>query len=248
MSSSVYKKALKLNSKATKSYYLKSQQKTEQQKFLENILDEIIRKDDFNQNQLIADIACGGGTLSYHLSQKFPKANFTLVDYNDDGLEIARSLNPGANFEFVNDNIFKLEKIPDSTYDFTFCWQTLSWIDEPHTVMDELLRITKKGGRIFLSSLFNSDHDVDIYAKVYDYTLESGKNAIPFSYNTYSALSLEKWLNGKVESYKIRPFNTEIDFEYTGRGIGTFTVMGQDKRLQISAGMLLNWAIVDIIK
>jgi ubiquinone/menaquinone biosynthesis C-methylase UbiE len=243
-----YKKALQLNKAKTKEYYSKSLNKTEQQKLLERILSKNIDTDKFNETGLIADIACGGGTLSYHLSNMFPNSKFTLVDYNEDALEIAKSINAGDNFSFANDSIYTLDNFADNTFDFVFCWQTLSWIDEPEKALDQLLRITKKGGRVFLSALFNLEHDVDIYSKVYDYTLESGKNRVPFSYNTYSVYSIDQWLNKKVQSYVFTPFEPDVDFNYEGKGLGTFTVNTERGRHQLSGGQLLNWAILEIVR
>ena len=92
-----YIKGLQADKEKTKSYYNKSLGvKSEQQKLLEKLL-----KSENRVFKNIADIACGGGTLSYHLNKKFPDSNFTLVDYNPDAIEIARINNPNKNFSSV---------------------------------------------------------------------------------------------------------------------------------------------------
>jgi ubiquinone/menaquinone biosynthesis C-methylase UbiE len=243
MSKDNYLDGLKANKLQTEAYYKKSFVKTEQQKFLEELLD-IEEREFFD----VADIACGGGSLSYHLNEKFPKASFTLVDYNDDAIDIARKNNPNNNFKFIIDSIYDLRSLSNESFDLVCCWQTLSWIDDPSSALKQLLRITKPGGKLYLSSLFNKDFDVDIYSKVIDHTRESGKENISFSYNTYSEYTIKKWLEGQARDFKIHAFAPKIDFTYEGRGIGTFTRSIGDQRIQISAGHLLNWAVLEITK
>lgn len=237
-----YVKALQSNSEETKKYYVKSIVKTEQQKFLETLLLDSgkIFKD-------IADIACGGGTLSFHLRSIYPNARFMLSDFNEDGLKLAQDLN-GPACTYIQANIYNLKDIPDNKYDLVCCWQTLSWLDEPEKALQELIRITKPGGKIYASSLFNLHHNVDIFAKLLDHSQSNDSAGFEFSYNTYSSKTVSKWLTNKVNKFKLHEFIPEIDFTFEGTGIGTFTVNSEKGRLQISAGYLMNWSILEIEK
>jgi hypothetical protein len=50
-------------------------------------------------------------------------------------------------------------------------------------------------------------------------------------------------------SFTLEPFEIQIDIARTGRGLGTFTLHLHDgRRLQVSAGMLMNWGILQIVK
>jgi methionine biosynthesis protein metW len=241
-----YKQVLKSDIELAKKYYLSSIKKTEQQKMLESLL---VSDKKFEQSRDIADIACGGGTLSFHLANINEIAKFTLVDYLEESLEVSREVNHkfSDRFFFFKDDIYDLH-FPDNSFDIVFCWQTLFCLENPLQALDELLRIVKKGGRIYLSSLFNLDHDVDIYSKLYDYTRDSGKNGLCINYNTYSQKTINNWLFGKVAKYKIYPFSTSIPFEYSGRGIGTYTKKCENEFIQISGGLLMNWGILEIEK
>ena len=237
--SNEYIKGLQSNKDLTNGYYAKSVVKTEQQKLLETLLKK-------NANALkIADVACGGGTLSYHLQALYPNANFFLVDLNEDAISLAKSICTGDNFHFVTDSIYDLKNLSENEFDLLFCWQTLSWIDDPQKVLHQMIRRVKKGGKLYLSSLFNLDHDVDIYAKVKDHTRQGETQ---YSYNTYSSLSIKEWIGSEVEKINFYPFHPSIDFLYEGRGLGTFTAETDTKRLQFSGGMLLNWAILEIVR
>jgi ubiquinone/menaquinone biosynthesis C-methylase UbiE len=239
-----YKQSMKHDLLETELYYSKSSIKTEQQKMLEQLL---AKEKTFSKSNRIADIACGGGTLSYHLSKISNHSTFTLVDYMEESLLISKNLNKENidRFSILRGDIYKLNFNKD-TFDYSFCWQTLSWLDEPESALNELIRITKKGGKIYLSSLFNLEHDVDIYSKVFDYTRSSGLNGNYTSYNTYSEYTISKWLNGKVKNFTIHKFDTNKQFEYSGRGLGTFTKNCENKMIQVSAGMLMNWGILEI--
>jgi len=126
MSQDDYKKAINLDIKTYSKYYTKSINKTEQQKYLEKILTE--KFEDQNLNYLIADIACGAGTLSHHLSSFFPNSIFTLVDYNEEALNLAKNLCQDSNFKFSQESIYDLSGLNDDYFNFVFCWKTLSWI------------------------------------------------------------------------------------------------------------------------
>lgn len=239
-----YKSALKIDFKDSQVYFEKSIKKTEQQKALELLLE----KKDLKINYKIADVACGGGTLTFHLSKLFINSNFFLVDYLEEGIEIAKNINKkNTNIKYFIDDIYSLNEIGDK-FDMTFCWQTLSWLENPKIALDNLIKITKKGGEIYLSSLFNIEYDVDIYSKVFDHTRTSSDNLHYFNYNTYSKKTINSWIGEKVSSVEFFEFNPEIDFNHIGKGIGTKTIKtSMNKRLQISAGMLLNWYILKII-
>lgn len=241
-----YVKSLSIDSQQSKKYFEKSVIKTEQQKFLETLLSDL-----FTDKQLIiADIACGGGTLSYHLSEKFPNSQFYLSDLSEEALGIAKQINADKKgFHFNQSDINTLPDFADDDFDLVFCWQTLSWLDNAAPAVDQLIRIAKPGGKIYCSSLFNIDHDVDVYSKVVDHTRPSAEAGLSYNYSTFSAITVNKWMtkNHKVKSFRLHPFNPSVPFNYDGRGIGTNTVLTADnKYLQVSGGMLLNWAILEI--
>ncbi|WP_066163950.1 class I SAM-dependent methyltransferase [Aliarcobacter cryaerophilus] len=187
--------------------------------------------------------------MSYHLANINKQARFTLVDYLEEAVKIAKDMNIDNKnrFSINTDNIYEL-KLEKDKFDFVFCWQTLSWLDNPKEALLELIKITKPKGKIYLSSLFNLEHDVDIFSKVYDRSMHSGKSDSYSFYNTYSEYTVKSWLKDKVDSFKIHKFETPIPFEYDGRGLGTYTKKCEDGYIQISAGMLMNWGILEITK
>lgn len=240
-----YVSALRIDGKLAKSrqkYF--ADQKSSQQTYLEHLLNE----DKFSFFY-VADVACGGGCLSFWLNKKYPHCHYTLIDLNPEFLSDAANLNTGSNFHFIMDDVYDLKEVRDNTFDLTCCWQTLSWLENPEKALHQLVRITKQGGRIYLSSLFNDFHEVDIYSKVLDWTRDSTQQGHYAVYNTYSMRTLRTWIGSKVNSIELYKFDIDIDLLEKVKGLGTYTVKSADgKRLQISAGMLLNWGILKIIK
>ena len=235
-----YLKYLSKSKKATKEYYLSSFDKTQQQIFLESILEG---KFNVKNKFTIADIACGAGTLSYHLDNIFVNSSFTLCDYNEFALESCRELCKENNFTITKENMYSLP-YESKSYDMTFCWQSISFIDKPNDAIKELIRITKKGGYIYMSLLCNLDYSVDIYSKVRDHSRESDHFV---NYNTFSKETIQNWIDSKVESYRFYPFNIKKELKKKSNGIGTHTLqLINNKYIQVSGGQLLNWAILEI--
>jgi ubiquinone/menaquinone biosynthesis C-methylase UbiE len=242
-----YKKLLTLDKKESIEYFRKSLQKTEQQKLLESLL----KKDNgFLNAQNIADIACGGGSLSYHLSKINKTASFTLLDYHKPALDIAREINTdnAFRFKYVYGNVYNLP-LKSKQFDRVFCWQAFLCFYNPEQALSELIRITNDKGKIYMSSLFNFDHDVDIYTKIYDRNRESGKRNIFVRYNTFSEYTIKKWLQRekRVKTHNIIKCDMQIDIPKNGRrGLGTYTISSEIGKLQISGGLLMSWGILII--
>jgi ubiquinone/menaquinone biosynthesis C-methylase UbiE len=239
-----YIKALKIDRDTSQKYYESSlHKKTEQQKFLEKLLIERSIKPKF-----IADIACGGGGSTLYLHDHFPHAKYTLIDANEDAMCLAEKSTKHIDAKYIVGDIYDLP-LQKNTYDIVICWQTLSWLDKPDVALKQLVRICKPGGRIYASSLFNFDADVDIYSKVVDHTRVSSSDGITVEYNTYSIHSLNTWVSDMITEMQVHKFTIPIDLKYNGRGLGTSTIkLENGERIQTSAGMLLNWGVLEIVK
>lgn len=238
-----YLASLAADRSLTTAFHTKGLVKTEQQKALEELIAKL-----GSSPKRIADIACGGGTLTYHLSSVFPAAHFTLCDRDAEALDLARKLNGNDRATYLHDDINTLGSIADGAFDLVCCWQTLSWLNDPEAAVDQLIRITAPGGRVFASSLFNLQHDVDIRARVQDHTRQGAAAMHWHQYNTFSERTVNAWLNGKVSAHVLHPFSPGVDIVHTTKGLGTFTVSTPNGRLQISGGLLMNWAILEIVK
>lgn len=241
MSDESYLKSLKLNKDLTKKYYESSLKKTYQQIFLEQKILPKIMERGFDP-RIIADVACGGGTLTYHISKIFTNAKFILIDINDESIDLAKIINKdNQRAEFIVGDFLKTE-IPEESVDIVFCMQTLLAIKHPKKFLEKIIKITRKGGYFILSSLFNLDHDVDIFCKVRDF---HRKGRIKLNYNTFSKKTISNWLKGKVEFFDIIPFEMPVELPKQGRGLGSYTLKLEDGGfITISGGILLQWGFL----
>nr|WP_317403036.1 class I SAM-dependent methyltransferase [uncultured Helicobacter sp.] len=224
-----YLQAAQMDKQSTKNYFAKSINKTEQQKALESLLLDSITKGELDRNASykIADLACGGGTLSYHLSSFFPNASFVLLDYNEDGLELAKEINTESKdrMEFIQGDLRDLP-FEYSSFDLVFCWGVFLIFNEKdlQPIINEVHRILKPNGKLYASSLFNTEFDVDLVCDFKDLTKESGKAGIWGRYTTFSLPTMRKILQS-YSTFSIHPFEPQIDFpRTTHRGIATYSV------------------------
>ncbi|MCS7244079.1 MAG: class I SAM-dependent methyltransferase [Candidatus Calescibacterium sp.] len=242
MSDIKYIKSLQANKEISKQYYLKSITKTYQQKFLEEKILSTILKELKEEPKIILDIACGAGTLTYHISKIFSKSKFILIDLNPEAIEIAKKIN--ANLENVDYLVedFNSTSIPENFSDLSLCIQTILSISKPKKFIEQIIRVTKKDKYFILSGLFNLEHDVDIYCKVRDLTR---KNKTKLIYNTFSYETISRWIASKVQHFNIIPFDLPEPLPKESRGLGSYTIKTHDNRyLTISGGMLLQWGFL----
>lgn len=240
MSDKKYLKSIQQNKELTINYYKKSLSKTYQQIFLEeSILPNLLKN---FEPKIIADIACGGGTLTYHISKIYPEAKYILSDINPDAIELAKKINENLkNVQYIVED-FLNTSIPSESVDIVFCMQTLLAVSRPKAFLYKILDILKPGGYFILSSLFNINHDVDLYIKVKDNTR---KGNIKLNYNTFSKITISRWLKNKVNFFDITPFHMPDDLKEVPKGLGSYTLkLEEGSRLTISGGMLMNWGFL----
>lgn len=239
-----YVRALETDRQETTGYYRRSLDKSEQQKVLETLLDD--RLD--TAPSVILDAACGSGTLSHHLRQKYPLSRFALFDYSR--LALQQVVADGG--EHFGTSRFEADicRIPirSDSCDLVCSLQTLSWIEDPEHALLELVRVAKRGGLVIASGLFNLDHDVDVFARVVDRTRKSGQSGMSYSYNTFSRELVETWTRHLSVSVEFVRFEMPFDLPRLGRGIGTYTYNTSEGRLQCSGGLLLQWAFLMVKK
>lgn len=99
----------------------------------------------------VLDVGCGTGEFVHRLGEFLPRSTLIGVDVIESHLEVARetcaSLGDRATFR-VGD-AFALE-FDDDRFDFTINRHMLQSIPKPETVVAELLRVTKPGGRLHI--------------------------------------------------------------------------------------------------
>jgi ubiquinone/menaquinone biosynthesis C-methylase UbiE len=99
----------------------------------------------------ILDAGCGTGEVSVRLAELFRGARVLGVDVNDEHLERARRCFGGfaPRLTFRHQSVFELDAA-DGTFDLTVCRHVLHALPYPDRVINELVRVTRPGGRLHL--------------------------------------------------------------------------------------------------
>jgi len=112
---------------------------------------ELIRRYALPPAIRILDAGCGTGEAASRLAELFPRSQVLGVDIIDPHLELARAryARLAPRLSFKHQSIYELEA-PDGTFDLTVCRHVMHSIPYPDRVLGELVRVTRRGGRLHL--------------------------------------------------------------------------------------------------
>jgi len=99
-------------------------------------------------NLNVCDFGCGLGLVVRDIADKFDGVKVTGLEISEEQIEKARMNNSGLdNVELIHTDVMK-NNISDNTFDVTYCRYVLEHLENPVEAIEEMLRITKPGGRI----------------------------------------------------------------------------------------------------
>lgn len=107
----------------------------------------------------IIDVGCGFGGMCLVLAREFPDCEVTGVDLSLSLLDYARnSICEGAIKERVKFEIGNVEKMSfeDNSFDVVFNVNMVHWVSDPISMLNEIERILKPEGSLFLKDLRHS--------------------------------------------------------------------------------------------
>ncbi|MFX1311069.1 MAG: methyltransferase domain-containing protein [Promethearchaeota archaeon] len=137
----------------------------------------------------VLEVGGGFGLFSTNYKLNFPECNLYLLDlYNKDILKIVKNvikikLSIKMNYFFECD-IQKKTQFKDKSFDLIFALDVLEHIENPNLALDELFRILKQNGLIFISVPTESKL-IKIFRKLY---------------NKFKLIELNPHWNGKIKS------------------------------------------------
>ncbi|MCA9688929.1 MAG: methyltransferase domain-containing protein [Myxococcales bacterium] len=106
----------------------------------------------------VADICCGIGDFATLVDKEFAPAQIVAVDHSQPFLEYARGVAQEfglADIDYQRGDASNL-LLDDNSFDFVSCRLALQIFDRPEHILQELHRITKPGGRVYLTNEFMS--------------------------------------------------------------------------------------------
>jgi ubiquinone/menaquinone biosynthesis C-methylase UbiE len=120
---------------------------------------EILARHGLARGARVADICCGAGDVPLLICREFAPAFVLGVDHSEAAIAHARRLQDEfavRNAEFQRGDATAL-LLPDESFDFVSCRLSLQIFSQPEQILRELLRITKPGGRIYVTG---EDYDL----------------------------------------------------------------------------------------
>lgn len=113
---------------------------------------EILKQHGLRAGMRVADICCGCGDVPLLISRDFKPSYILGVDHSEAAIAHARHLQSGFsihNAEFQRGDATTL-MLNDNVFDFVLCRLSLQIFSQPDLILQELIRIAKPGGRIYV--------------------------------------------------------------------------------------------------
>jgi len=120
---------------------------------LGDIIDQEIDAINVQPGMKILDAGCGSGAVTRKLALRAKPAKVTGVDFDPIFIESAKSIAADEgidNVSYESGNIDDL-KYPDESFDLTYCRLVLMHVQDSVKTVEELKRVTRKGGTVAIS-------------------------------------------------------------------------------------------------
>ncbi len=166
-------------------------------KYLIRILKKSTSK---NSQKKLADIGCANGELIYNIKKNFKKFEITGYDIRND-LLIKAKKNNSSDIKFKKIDIKRIYKVSEK-FDIVVCSGVLSSIDEIEKTLSNLIKMTKKGGKIFIFEAFNP-YPYNVFTK---YINLEKPNIFQYGGNIFSIKYLKDFFHKRGLSTKFLKF------------------------------------------
>jgi len=120
------------------------------------------------RDKIILDAGCGTGRISIPLSEEFNSLKVVGIDKSSEMTNVLKekiSKQKIKNFEVITGNLSKI-KYPDDYFDISIISSVLHSIPDWKQVITEIVRVTKKGGYLFLISEQGEIYDLALERKI----------------------------------------------------------------------------------
>ena len=110
----------------------------------------------------VLDVGCGTGNFSIKLAQQGCKV--IGIDISDEMLDIARlkAKELKLDIEFYNMDVYNLQ-IEAGSFDGAFSMAAFEFIERPQAALDEMMRVIKDGGQVFIGTISGDSKWGELY-------------------------------------------------------------------------------------
>ena len=189
-----------------------------QTKIIWNLEKDVLKNHGLRSGINVADICCGLGDFSLLINREFDLHFVVGVDHSKLFLDYARKT--AKDFEVNNidyiygdaSNLF----LPDNSFDFVACRLSLQIFNQPESILSELYRICKPGGRVYVtnemkSNIFGYPRNESIswtYRQAVKYSKDLHMD-LDFGYKVRAHMIDCKFTDIKIELLDINNLNTD---------------------------------------
>lgn len=155
-----------------------------------------LRKLNFNVGKIL-DAGCGFGEMDIVLAKNFPSCEITGIDLSEPLLNHANQL---KEFNDLNERIHFLKgdinKLPfeNQSFDVVFCINMVHWVDNPQQMLNEINRVLKPEGHLYIKDLRYSWLKILENEIGYAFTLTKAREVIGSSDLSGRGIFIKKWL------------------------------------------------------
>lgn len=91
----------------------------------------------------ILDVGCHGGLFTNHLHQQFKNSKIYGIDISKEAILFAKQT-----YEYIQFKVSRAEKLPfkKNAFDLVTCFEMLEHVENPQTVINEIIRVLKIDG------------------------------------------------------------------------------------------------------
>lgn len=166
---------------------------------------------DIKEGMKVLDVGCGTGNFSIKLANK--GCDVTGIDISDEMLNIAikKIAEQNLDIKFHNMDLYDM-KFEDNSFDAVFSMAAFEFVEDATKALEELFRVVKKGGQIFIGTIARNSSWGELYQS------KPFKDSV-FKYAKFKTLEeMKSWNKEKLINYGeclfVPPLANDDDFNY----------------------------------
>jgi 2-polyprenyl-3-methyl-5-hydroxy-6-metoxy-1,4-benzoquinol methylase len=157
-------------------------------------------------NPKILDVGCANGELIYNLNKQLKYSRITGYDIHSKLLSVCKKKFYKKNFIFKKVNI-NSNKVPEDKFDIIIISGVISIFDDCSQVFNNLIKVLKKGGRIYIFNHFNK-YPIEVFIKYQ--THDTNSSYLQSGWNIHSIEKINNFFKKKGFKLKTYKFQKTI--------------------------------------